>query len=107
RTTAHISQSLTDLPPSTISGSVPTLIGWGGVKMDESVARSGGTASAVFLGEYASNMELLLFKLEAQGYNTVRVDFDPYCTDTIEYNYMSCYSDTNAHDAIQIDQLYG
>src|SRR5207249_1536272 len=105
--TATISQSLTVLPPSTISGSVPTLIGWGGVKMDESVARSGGTASAVFLGEYASNMELLLFKLEAQGYNTVRVDFDPYCTDTIDYNYMSVYSQTNAQRAVQIAQHYG
>jgi len=75
--------------------------------MDESVAGSGGTASAVFLGEYASNMELLLFKLEAQGYNTVRVDFDPYCTDTIDYNYMSVYSATNAQRAIQIAQHYG
>src|SRR5436309_421433 len=99
--------ALTVLPPSTSSGSVPTLIGWGGVKMDESVAGSGGTASAVFLGEYASNMELLLFKLEAQGYNTVRVDFDPYCTDTIDYNYMSVYSATNAQRAIQIAQHYG
>ena len=105
--TTTISQSLTVLPPSTSSGSVPTLIGWGGVKMDESVAGSGGTASAVFLGEYASNMELLLFKLEAQGYNTVRVDFDPYCTDTIDYNYMSVYSATNAQRAIQIAQHYG
>src|SRR6184192_4005875 len=105
--TATISQSLTVLPPSTISGSVPTLIGWGGVKMDESVAGSGGTASVVFLGEYASNMELLLFKLEAQGYNTVRVDFDPYCTDTIDYNYMSVYSQTNAQRAVQIAQHYG
>src|SRR5436189_2640492 len=105
--TTTISQSLTVLPPSTSSGSVPTLIGWGGVKMDESVTGSGGTASAVFLGEYASNMELLLFKLEAQGYNTVRVDFDPYCTDTIDYNYMSVYNATNAQRAIQIAQHYG
>src|SRR5213594_1538044 len=105
--TTTISQSLTVLPPSTSSGSVPTLIGWGGVKMDESVAGSRGTASAVFLVEYASNMELLLFKLEAQGYNTVRVDFDPYCTDTIDYNYMSVYSATNAQRAIQIAQHYG
>src|SRR4029077_7039673 len=82
--TATSSQSFILLPAST-GGSVPVLVGWGGVRMDESTAGSGGTLSAVFSGESASNMELLLIELKAKGYNTVRVDFDPYCTDTVDY----------------------
>src|SRR6266702_1588111 len=105
--TATSSQSLTILPASTGSGSVPTLVGWGAVRMDESQAGSGGTSSAVFPGESASNMELLLIEMKAKGYNTVRVDFDPYCTDTVDYNYMSVYSQTNAQRAVQIAQHYG
>src|SRR5438128_5787665 len=105
--TATSSQSLTILPASTGSGSVPTLVGWGAVRMDESQAGSGGTSSAVFPGESASNMELLLIEMQAKGYNTVRVDFDPYCTDTVDFNYMSFYSQTNAQRAVQIAQHYG
>src|SRR5207249_10570759 len=71
--TATISQSLTVLPPSTISRPVPTMIGWGGVKMDASVAGSGGNASAVFIGEYASNIDLSLVMREPQGTNTAMV----------------------------------
>src|SRR2546426_9356823 len=51
-------------------------------------------------------MELLLIKLKALGYNTIRVDFDPYCTDTVDYNYMSVYSQTNAQRAVHIAQHY-
>ena len=105
--TVTISQSLTVLPASIGSGSVPELIGWGGVRMDESTAGSGGTLSAVFPGEYSSDMELLLILLKAKGYNTVRVDFDPYCTDTVGYNGMSVYSQTNAQRAVQMAQHYG
>ncbi len=104
--TATSSQSLTVLPTST-GGSVPTLVGWGAVRMDESQAGSGGVSSAVFAGEYASDMELLLIEMKAKGYNTVRVDFDPYCTDTVDYNYMSVYSQTNAQRAVQLAQHYG
>src|SRR5256712_4219636 len=104
--TATSSQSLTVLPAST-GGSIPTLVGWGAVRMDESQAGSGGVSSAVFAGEYASDMELLLIEMKAKGYNTVRVDFDPYCTDTVDYNYMSVYSQTNAQRAVQIAQHYG
>src|SRR3989442_4244886 len=82
--TATSSQSLTILPASTGSGSVPTLVGWGAVRMDESQAGSGGTSSAVFSGEPASNMELLLIEMKAKGYNTSRVDFMPYCTYTVD-----------------------
>ena len=105
--TATSSQSLIVLPAPTGGGSVPVLVGWGGVRMDESVANSGGVPSAVFPGESASDMELLLIKLKVAGYNTVRVDFDPYCSDTVDYNYMSVYSQTNAQRAVQIAQHYG
>ena len=105
--TVTSSESLVVLPSSTGFGSVPVLIGWGGIRMDESAASTAGTPSAVFPGEYASNMELLLIKLKALGYNTVRVDFDPYCTDTVDYNYMSVYSQANAQRAVHIAQHYG
>ena len=105
--TATSSQSLLILPASTNSSSAPMLTGWGGIRMDESAAGSGGTSSAVFPGEYASNMELLLMELKAMGYNTVRVDFDPYCSDTVDFNSMSVYSQTNAQRAVQIAEHYG
>src|SRR5436309_12375557 len=105
--TATNSQSIIVLPASTGSGSVPTLVGWGAVRMDESQAGSGGVSSAVFPGESASDMELLLIEMKTKGYNTIRVDFDPYCTDTVDYNYMSVYSQTNAQRAVQIAQHYG
>src|SRR2546422_274154 len=105
--TVTSSESLVVLPSSTGFTSVPVVIGWGGIRMDESAANTAGTPSAVFPGEYASNMELLLIKLKALGYNTVRVDFDPYCTDTVDYNYMSVYSQANAQRAVHIAQHYG
>src|SRR6266576_1375971 len=105
--TATSSESLVVLPSSTGMGSVPVLIGWGGIRMDESVANTAGTSSAVFPGEYTSNMELSFILLKAKGYNTVRVDFDPYCSDTVDYNYMSVYSQTNAQRAVEIAQHYG
>ena len=89
-----------------VSSTTPILVGWGGVKMDESSTGSGGTLSAVFPGEYVSDMELLLIEMKAEGYNTVRVDFDPYCSDTIDQNYMSVYNQTNAQRAVQIAQHY-
>src|SRR6266487_2758917 len=107
RVTATSSESLVVLPPPTGTGSVPVLIGWGGIRMDESVANTAGTPSSVFPGEYASNMELSLILMKAKGYNTVRVDFDPYCTDTVDYNSMSVYSQTNAQRAVHIAQHYG
>src|SRR2546422_1304539 len=100
--TVTSSESLVVLPSSTGFTSVPVAIGWGGIRMDESAANTAGTPSAVFPGEYASKMELLLIKLQALGYNTIRVDFDPYCTDTVDYNYMSVYSQTNAQRAVHI-----
>ncbi|MBO0888634.1 PKD domain-containing protein, partial [Candidatus Bathyarchaeota archaeon] len=101
------SQSIIVRSASSGSTTIPTLIGWGGIRMDESIAGSGGTPSAVFPGESASNMELLLIELKAKGYNAVRVDFDPYCTDTVDFNYMSVYSSTNAQRAVEIAKHYG
>ena len=103
--TATRSESLS--VSSTSGGSVPTLNGWGGVRMDESVAGTSGAASSVFPGEYASNMELLLIQLKEMGYNTVRVEFDPYCTDSVDFNSMSVYSQTNAQRSVEIAQHYG
>ncbi|HYY92709.1 MAG TPA: cellulase family glycosylhydrolase, partial [Candidatus Dormibacteraeota bacterium] len=105
--TVTISKSLIVQPPSSNNSSVPVLVGWGGVRMDESVAGSGATPSAVFPGESASNMELLVLELKAKGYNAVRVNFDPYCSDTVDHNFMSVYSQTNAQRAVAIAKYYG
>jgi len=106
------SQLLTVLPNSTGTSSVPVLIGWGGVRLDEAsvngINQPGTTtSSAVFPGESATSMELLLIELKSLSYNTVRVDFDPYCTDKTDQNYMSAYNATNLQRAIQIAQYYG
>jgi hypothetical protein len=87
------------------STSVPILIGWGGVRLDEAAVGGGihqpssPTPSAIFAGESATNMELLLFKLKPLGYNIVKVSFDPSCTGS---QFMSSYSATNLQRAIQI-----
>jgi hypothetical protein len=91
------------------SGSVPMLIGWGGVRLDEAAVGGGihqpssSTSSAVFAGESATNMELLLSELKPMGYNIVKVSFDPSCTGS---QYMSSYSATNLQRAIQIAQHF-
>jgi PKD repeat protein len=103
------SQTLTVL--SKAGGStVPVLVGWGGIRLDEAAVGGGVNQptnpppSAVFRGEPATNMELALIEMKAMGYNTVRVDFDPACTAS---QYMSAYSATNLQRAIQIAQYYG
>ena len=106
------SQLLTVLPNSTGTSSVPVLIGWGGVRLDEASldgvnGPSTTISSAVFPREPATSMELLLVELKSLGYNTVRVDFDPFCTDWTDQNYMSFYNATNLQRAIQIAQFYG
>ena len=106
------SQLLTVLPNSTGTSSVPVLIGWGGIRLDEAsvngINQPGNTtSSAVFPGESATSMEFLLIELKSLGYNMVRVDFDPYCTDQTDQNYMSAYNATNLQRAIQIARYYG
>jgi hypothetical protein len=51
-------------------------------------------------------MEYLVQVLASKGLNAVRVDFDPYCTDTVDYNSMSIYDQSNAQLAVQIAQYY-
>jgi len=106
--TSTTSQTLSVLP-SAGTTSVPVLIGWGGIRLDEAAVGGGvqqpptSTPSVVFPGESATNMELLLIELKAMGYNTVRVDFDPSCTGS---QYMSAYSATNLQRAITIAQHF-
>jgi PKD repeat protein len=107
--TATASKSLVVLSTGG-SSTVPVLIGWGGIRLDEAAVGGGVNqpsnppASLVFPGEKATNMELILIEMKAMGYNTVRVDFDPYCTGS---QYMSTYSATNIQRAIQIAQYFG
>jgi len=93
---------------STVPSTRPALVGRGGVALGE-VSRnaSGNPPSPVFPGETESDLEYAVQVLQARGFNTVRVDFDPYCTDMVDYNYMSVYSQTNAQRAVQIAQRYG
>jgi PKD repeat protein len=103
------SQTLTVLP-SAGTTSVPILIGWGGIRLDEAAVGGGvqqpptSTPSVVFPGESATNMELLLIEMKAMGYNIVRVNFDPSCTGS---QYMSAYSAPNLQRAITIAQHFG
>src|SRR5881396_1576122 len=100
--------SLLDGNHPTVPSPRPTLVGWGGVALKEvSLTASGNPVSSVFPGETASDLEYVVQVLQARGYNTVRVDFDPYCTDTVDHNYMSVYSQTNAQRAVHIAQHYG
>lgn len=107
--TISTSQTLTVLTSGGPT-SVPVLIGWGGIRLDEAAVGGGvqqpptSTPSVVFTGESATNMELLLIELKAMGYNTVRVNFDPACTGS---QYMSAYSATNLQRAITIAQHFG
>src|SRR5205807_391747 len=46
----------------------PTVVGWGGVRLDESQANSANPPSQVFSGEAASNMELQVQRLQSRGF---------------------------------------
>src|SRR5947199_7485138 len=100
--------SLLDGHHPTVPSPRPSLVGWGGVALKEvSLHASDHPVSSVFPGETASDLEYVVQVLQARGFNTVRVDFDPYCTDMTDYNSMSVYSQTNAQRAVQIAQHYG
>lgn len=92
------------------TSTLPILVGWGGVRLDEAAVGGGvrqpnnPPPSAVFPGEPAANMELLLAKLQPLGYNIVKVSFDPSCTGS---QYMSPYNATNLQRAIQVAQHFG
>lgn len=90
----------------------PQLIGWGGIRLDEAAVGSGihvvptSEPSCCFPGETATNMQLVVERMQNLGYNAVRVDFDPICTDNTDAQYMSQYSTTNMQRAITIAQRY-
>lgn len=88
------------------------LAGWGGIRLDEA-SLSGlrqntqNLPSCCFTGEVATNMQIAIVRMQSLGYNAVRVDFDPTCTDNTDNNYMSAYSAANLQRAITIAQNYG
>jgi phosphatidylinositol-3-phosphatase len=91
----------------------PQLLGWGGIRLDEAAVGAGGLnpntsteASCCFSGETATNMQLALERAQSLGYNAVRVEFDPICTDDQDYQYMSAYSAANLQRAITIAEHY-
>src|SRR5437899_6445850 len=65
---------------NTSTASAPIVVGWGGVRLDESQANSANPASQVFSGESASNMELQVQRLLSRGFSGVRVSFQSACS---------------------------
>lgn len=97
----------------TPGGAPPPLFGWGGIRLDEAAVGAGGinannlgAASCCFSGEQATNMELVMKRLVSLNYNTIRVDFDPSCTDNTDQNYMSAFSQVNLQRALTLAQFY-
>lgn len=79
----------------------PRMAGWGGNRLD-SVTSSTINPN----GGPLSNMELVIQREQTLGYNTIRVDFDPFCTDNTDFNYMSAYNAANLQSAIALAQRY-
>jgi hypothetical protein len=94
--------SLTTYNTST-SSSPPTVVGWGGVRLDESQANLANPTSQVFPGETASNMELQVQRLQAKGFNAIRVSFQSVCSSPQE---MGSYNPTWLNRAITIAKHY-
>src|SRR3989441_13072441 len=82
----------------------PTVVGWGGVRLDESQANSANPASQVFSGEAASNMELQVQRLQSRGFNAIRVSFRSACSSS---QGMGAYNSTWLNRAITIGEQYG
>ena len=93
---------LTNYNTSTAS-TPPTVVGWGGVRLDESQANSANLASQVFSGESASNMELQVQRLLARGFNGIRVSFQSACSTPQE---MGAYNSAWLTRAITIAKHY-
>jgi len=81
----------------------PTVVGWGGVRLDESQANSANSASQVFSGESASNMELQVQRLLARGFNGIRVSFQSACSSPKE---MGAYDPNWLNRAMTIAKHY-
>ncbi len=82
----------------------PIITGWGGVRLDEATASSVNPPSRVFVGEAASNMEMIIRLLWQRGNNGVRVSFESQCSNPME---MGPYSSSNLNRAIATAQYYG
>src|SRR3989441_11335857 len=82
----------------------PTVVGWGGVRLDESQANSANPASQVFPGEAASNMELQVQRLQSRGFNAIRVSFQSACS---SLQGMGAYEPASLNRSITSAQQYG
>ncbi|TMI13892.1 glycoside hydrolase family 5 protein [Candidatus Bathyarchaeota archaeon] len=80
-----------NLAPASTSGSVPVLIGWGGVG----------------LGETLSDIQTEMQTLNQSGYNTVRVAFEPTCTIPPDGNILGRYDATKLSQVIGLAKQYG
>src|SRR6266700_7455654 len=89
---------------SSTSSGYPTVVGWGGVRLDESQANPSNPPSQVFSGEAASNMELQVQRLLSRGFNAIRVSFQSACSSPQE---MGAYDPAWLNKAITITQQYG
>ncbi len=89
---------------SSTSSGYPTVVGWGGVRLDESQANPSNPPSQVFSGEAASNMELQVQRLQSRGFNAIRVSFRSACSSS---QGMGAYNSTWLNRAITIGEQYG
>ena len=84
------SQPPTVLPAST-GGSVPALIGWGGVG----------------IGESMSDIQTEMMTLNQLGYNIVRVAFEPTCTTPSDGGILGSYDAAKLGQVIGLAKQYG
>jgi len=93
-------------PPPPPPGKSPTLVGWGGVRLEEAAAGSAGLSatSNVFPGESISSLEAHVQLFQSLGYNTVRVSFQNQCNSPMPQ--LGPYSATNLDRAIKIAKYY-
>ena len=73
------------------SGSVPVLIGWGGIG----------------LGESLSDIQTEMQTLNQSGYNTVRVAFEPTCTIPPDGGILGSYDATKLGQVVGLAKQYG
>jgi len=84
----------------------PIVIGWAGSRLMESSRFSPSyTASDVFPGENASDMEMQARMLGQKGSNAYRASFAPYCTDP--NGFFGTYNASQLHRSIEIAAHYG
>jgi Cellulase (glycosyl hydrolase family 5) len=88
---------------SSVPSVYPTVVGWGGVRLDESQSTSANPPSQVFSGEPASNMELQVRRLQTRGFNAIRVSFQSACSSPQE---MGAYNPAWLDRAITIARQY-